>query len=127
VNLEASKQAGSLMASGGTNGGHNRFFQAISAPQIICIGQDAIHLFLKKREIYLRLVNEAHEDLTPATLVSSVDPDLPENAVIVGLFQSSIKDVSEVTDEILMTYLKSTQDTSALLNAEDCLLGSRRR
>jgi hypothetical protein len=76
---------------------------------------------LKKREVYLCLVNEVHEDLKPATLVSWVDPDLLENAVIMGLFPSGIKDVSEVTHEFLMTYLKSTQDTNALLYAEDLL------
>jgi uncharacterized membrane protein YgcG len=99
----------------------NVSFRQLPVPQLISIGQDAIHLFLKKREVYLRLVTEAHVDLKPATLVSSVDPDLLENAVILGLFLSSIKDVSEVTDAILRTFWKSPQDTNSLLNAEDLL------
>jgi hypothetical protein len=81
------------MASGGTSGGHNCFFQGITAPQLISIGPGAIHLFLKNRDVYLRFVIEAHKDRTPATLVSSVDPELLENAGIMGLFPNSIIDV----------------------------------
>jgi hypothetical protein len=63
----------------------NQFFQAIASPQLLSFGQETIHSYLKKREAYLRQVKEAHdENVKPATILSSIDPDLLENAVIMG-------------------------------------------
>jgi hypothetical protein len=63
-----------------------RLFRAITSPQLLSFGQETIHSYLKKREAYLRQVKEAHDDnVKPATVLYSIDPDLLENAVIMGL------------------------------------------
>jgi hypothetical protein len=86
--------------------GTNRFFQAITSPQLLRFGQEAIHSYLKKREAYLRQVKEAHDDnFKPATVLSFIDPDLLENAVIMGLFGENVDSVEKLTDDVVEKYL----------------------
>jgi hypothetical protein len=52
--------------------------------------------------------------------MSTIDADLPENSLILGLFKPVVT-MEALTDDIVMTYLQSTQDKDALLNADDLL------
>jgi hypothetical protein len=82
--------------------GTNRFFQAITSPQLLSFGQETIHSYLKKREAYLRQVKEAHDDnVKPATVLSSIDPDLLKNAAIMGLFGENVDSVEKLTDKVV--------------------------
>jgi hypothetical protein len=67
---------------------HEPVFHAITSPQLLSFGQDTIRSYLMKREAYLRQIKEAHDaNVKPATVLSSsIDPNLLENAVIMGLF-----------------------------------------
>jgi hypothetical protein len=60
-------------------------FQAVQHPELDTLGQVAIRDFLKKRARYLRLVaqnNKADGDnVTPITVVASIDPELLENLI----------------------------------------------
>jgi hypothetical protein len=103
--------------------GTNRFLQAIKSPQLLSFGQEAIHSYLKKREAYLRQVKEAHDDnVKPATVLSSIDPDLLENAVIMGLFGENVDSVEKLTDDVVEKYLTSTQKCDSFLSADKLLV-----
>jgi hypothetical protein len=55
-------------------------FQAVQHPELDALGLVAIRDFLKKRARYLRLVAQINKadgfNVTPITVVASVDPDL---------------------------------------------------
>jgi hypothetical protein len=104
--------------------GTNRFFQAIKSPQLLSFGQEAIHSYLKKREAYLRQVKEAHDyNVKPATVLSSIDPDLLENAVIIGFFGGeNVDSVEKLTDDVVEKYLTSTQKCDSFLRADKLLV-----
>lgn len=106
----------------------NRFLQAITAPQLTSSGEESIHVFLKKCEAYLRQVVESHDDAVQATtLLSSVDPDIVKDGVIMGLFPSAVTKVDDVTDELLKTYLEGTQANNPVLDGDQLLKEIRSR
>jgi hypothetical protein len=103
--------------------GTNRVFQAITSPQLLSFGQETIHAYLKKREAYLRQVKEAHDDnVQPATVLSSIDPDLLENAVIMELFGENVDSVEKLTDDVVEKYLTSTQKCDSFMSADMLLV-----
>jgi hypothetical protein len=60
-------------------------FQAVQNPKLDTLGQVAIRDFLKKRARHLRLVAQNNKadgvNLTPITVVASIDPKLLENLI----------------------------------------------
>jgi hypothetical protein len=58
-------------------------FQTVQHPEIDTLGLLAIHDFLKKPARYLRLVAQNNKadgvNVTPITVVASIDPELLEN------------------------------------------------
>lgn len=81
-------------------------------PKLKKLGRKQIHAFLKDREQYLLRVKDAiasGHNLPIVPLIFSVDHDL-----LLSLFQfkcfPGANEFSQVTDEILMTYLKSKDE-----------------
>jgi hypothetical protein len=60
-------------------------FQAVQHPELDTLGLVAIRNFLKKRARYSRLVAQNNKtdgvNVTPVTLVASIDPELLENLI----------------------------------------------
>jgi hypothetical protein len=50
----------------------------------------------------------------------TIDADLPENSLILGLFKPVVT-MEALTDDIVMTYLQLAQDKDAILSADDFL------
>jgi hypothetical protein len=59
-------------------------------------------------------------DIVAVSITSTIDPDLLENSLIMGLFKPVVT-MDALTDDVVMTYLQSTQDKGALLSADDLL------
>jgi hypothetical protein len=80
----------------------------------------AIRDFLKKRARYLRLVAQNNKadgvNVTPITVVASIDPEFLENLIYMEEFDVEL--VDDWTDESIMEYLKSTQKRSSSVTAE---------
>jgi hypothetical protein len=80
----------------------------------------AIRDFLKKRARYLRLVTQNIKadgvNVTPITVVASIDPELLENLIDMGDIDA--ESVHACTDESVMHYLEPTQERSASVTAE---------
>jgi hypothetical protein len=95
-------------------------FQAVHHPELDTLGLVAIRDFLKKRARYLRLVAQNNKadgvNVTPITLVASIDPELLEN--LIYMEEINAKSVNNYTDESVMEYLESTQERSASVTAE---------
>jgi hypothetical protein len=109
-------------SAGSTRMAGTHLFQMVAHPELSKLGQVAIRDFLKMRARYLLLVKENNKaegvNITPTTVVASLDPDLLENLACMG----KIKDAEcaeDCTDENIMSYLKSTQCKDAALTAED--------
>jgi hypothetical protein len=76
-------------------------FQAIQHPELDTLGQVAIRDFLKKRARYLRLVAQNNKadgvNVTPITVVASIDPELLEN--LIDMEEIEAESVDNCTDE----------------------------
>jgi hypothetical protein len=79
-------------------------FQAVQHPELDTLGLVAICDFLKKRARYLWLVNQINKadgvNITPITVVASIDPELLEN--LVDMEKIDEDSVDDCTDEKVM-------------------------
>jgi hypothetical protein len=95
-------------------------FQAVQHPELDTFGQVAIRDFLKKRSRYLRLVAQNNKadgvNVTPITVVASIDPELLEN--LIDMEKIDADSVDDCTDERVMEFLESTQERDASVTAE---------
>jgi hypothetical protein len=95
-------------------------FQADQHPELYTLGIVDICAFLKKRARYLRLVSQNNKgdgvNVTPITVVASIDPELLEN--FIDMEETDAESVDDCTDESVMEYLESTQEISAFVTAE---------
>jgi hypothetical protein len=95
-------------------------FQAVKHPELDTLGLVAIRDFLKKRARYLRLVAQNNKadgvNVTPITVVASIDPDLLENLIDIGEIDAN--SVDDCTDESVMEFLESTQERDASVTDE---------
>jgi hypothetical protein len=84
------------------------------------LGLVAIRDFLKKRARYLRLVAQNNKadgvNITPITVVASIDPELLEN--LKDLEEIDAESIDDSTDEDVMENLEPTQERSASVAAE---------
>jgi hypothetical protein len=87
-------------------------FQAVQHPELDTLGQVAIRDFMKKRARYLRLVAQNNKadgvNVTPITVVASIDPELLEN--LIDMEKIDADSVDDCTDESVMEFLESTQE-----------------
>jgi hypothetical protein len=76
-------------------------FQAVHYSELDTLGQVAIRDFLKKRARYLRLVAQNNNvngiNVTPITVVASIDPELLEN--LINMEKIDADSVDDCTDE----------------------------
>jgi hypothetical protein len=95
-------------------------FQAVQHPELDTLGQVAIRDFLKKRARNLRLVAQKNKadgvNVTPITVVASIDPELHEN--LIDMEKIDADSVDDCTDESVMEFLESTQERDASATAE---------
>jgi hypothetical protein len=95
-------------------------FQPVQQPELDALGQVAIRDFLKKRARYLRLVAQNNKadgvNVTPITVVASIDPELLEN--LIGMEKINADSVDDCIDENVMEFLESTQERDASITAE---------
>jgi hypothetical protein len=95
-------------------------FQAVQHPELDTLGLVANLNFLKKRARYLRLVAQNNKadgvNVTPITVVASIDPELLENLIEMGKIDAN--SVDDCTDESLMESLESTHECDASVTAE---------
>jgi hypothetical protein len=95
-------------------------FQAVQHPELDTLGQEDIRDFMKKRARYLWLVAQNNKadgvNVTPITVVASIDPELLEN--LIDMEEIDAESVDDCTDECVMEYLDSTQQRSASVTAE---------
>jgi hypothetical protein len=95
-------------------------FQAVHHPELDTLGLVAIRDFLKKRARYLRLVAQNNKadgvNVTPITVVASIDPELFEN--LTDMEEIDANSVDDSTDESVMEFLESTQEHDASVTAE---------
>jgi hypothetical protein len=95
-------------------------FKAVQHPELDTLGLVAIRDFLKKRASYLRLVAQNNKavgvNVTPITVVASIDPELLEN--LIDMEEIDAESADDCTDESVMEYLESTQERSASVTAE---------
>jgi hypothetical protein len=101
-----------------TAGAH--MFQAVQHPELDTLGLVAIRDFLKKRSRYQRLVAQNNKaggvNVTPITVVASIDPKLLEN--LTDMEKIDADSVDDCTDESVMKFLESTQERDASVTAE---------
>jgi hypothetical protein len=85
-------------------------FQAVQNPELDTLGLVAIRDFLKKRARYLWLVAQNNKadgfNLTPITVMSSIDPELLEN--LIDMEKIDADSVDDCTDEFVREFLEST-------------------
>jgi hypothetical protein len=95
-------------------------FQSVQHPELDTLGLVAISDFLKKRARYLRLGAQNNKsdgiNVTPITVVDSIDPELLEN--LIDMEEIDTESVDDCTHESVMEYLESTQVRSAAVTAE---------
>jgi hypothetical protein len=95
-------------------------FQAVQHLEFDTLGQVAIRDFLKKRARYLRLVAQNNKadsvNVTPITVVASIDPQLLEN--LIDMEKIDADSMDDCTDESVMEFLESTQERDASVTAE---------
>jgi hypothetical protein len=95
-------------------------FQAIQHPNLDTLGLVAIRDFLKKRARYLRLVAQKNKsdgvNVTPITVVASIDPELLEN--LTDMREIDTESVDDCTDDSIMDFLESTKERDAPVTAE---------
>jgi hypothetical protein len=106
--------------SGATRMAGAHMFQAVQHPELDTLGLVAIRDFLKKRACYLRLVSQNNKvdgvNVTPITLVASIDPEFLEN--LIDMEKIDADSVDDCTDESMMEFLESTQERDASVTAE---------
>jgi hypothetical protein len=94
--------------------------QAIQHPEFITLCLVAICDFLKERASYLRLVAQNNKadavNVTPITVVASVDTKLLEN--LIDMEEIYADSVDDCTDESEIEFLESTQERDASVKAE---------
>jgi hypothetical protein len=94
--------------------------QAVQHPELDTLGLVAVCDFLKKRARYLRLVAQNNKsdgvNVTPITVVASIDPELQEN--LIDMEKIDADSVDDCTDESVMEFLESTQERDASVTAE---------
>jgi hypothetical protein len=95
-------------------------FQPVQHPELDTLGQVAIRDFLKKRARYLQLVAQNNKadgvNVTPITVLASIDPELLENLIDVEKIDAN--SVDDCTDESVMEFFESTQERDASVTAE---------
>jgi hypothetical protein len=95
-------------------------FQVVQHSKLDTLGLVAIRDFLKKRARYLRLMAQNNKadgvNVTPITVVASIDPELLEN--LIDMEEIYAESVDDCTDESVMEYLDSTHERSASVTAE---------
>jgi hypothetical protein len=95
-------------------------FQAVQHPEVDTLGIVAIRNFLKKRARYLRLLAQNNKadgvNVTPITVVASIDPELVEN--LIDMEEIDAESVDDCTNESVMEYLESTQERSVSVTVE---------
>jgi hypothetical protein len=95
-------------------------FQAEQLSELDTLGLVAIREFLKKRARYLRLVAQNNKadgvNVTPITVVSSIDPELLEN--IIDMQNIDADSVDDCIDESVTKFFESTQEHDASVTAE---------
>jgi hypothetical protein len=106
--------------SGATRMAGAPMVQAVQHPELDTLGQVAIRDFLKKRARYLRLVAQNNEadgvNVTPITVVASIDPELLENHIVMEKIDAYSLD--DCTNESVMEFLDSIQERDASVTAE---------
>jgi hypothetical protein len=95
-------------------------FKAVQHPELDTLGLVAIRDVLKKRARYLRLVLQNNKadgvNVTPITVVASIDPELLEN--LIDMEEIDAESVEDCTDESVMGFIESTQERDASVTAE---------
>jgi hypothetical protein len=95
-------------------------FQAVQHPELDSLGLVAICDFLKKRARYLRLMAQNSKadgvNVTPITVVASIDPELLEHHIDVE--EIDAESVDDCTDESVINILESIQKCDASVTAE---------
>jgi hypothetical protein len=95
-------------------------FQAVQHPELDTLGLVVILVFLKKRARYLRLMAQTNKadgvNVTPITVVASIDPELLENLIVMEKINAD--SVDECTDESVIEFLESTEERNAFVTAE---------
>jgi hypothetical protein len=93
--------------------------QAVQHPELDTLGQVAIRDFLKKRVRFLRLVAQNKRtngvNVTPITVVASIDPELPEDLIDMENIDADSIDVDDCTNESVINYLKKRKSEMRLL------------
>jgi hypothetical protein len=106
--------------SGATRMAGAHVFQAVQHPELDTLGLVAIRDFLRKRARCLRLVAQNNKadgvNVTPITVVASIDPELLEN--LIDMQKIDANSVDDCTDEIVMEFLESTQERDTSVTAE---------
>jgi hypothetical protein len=94
--------------------------QEAQHPELDTLGLVAFRDFLKKRARYLRLVAQNNKadgvNVTPITVVLSIDPELLEN--LIDMEEINAESIDDCTDESVVEYLTSMQERSASVTAE---------
>jgi hypothetical protein len=94
--------------------------QAVQHPELDTLGLVAIRDLLKKRARYLRLVAQNNKadgvNVTPITVVASIDPELLEN--LIYMEEIDAESVDDCTYESVMEFLETTQERDASVTAE---------
>jgi hypothetical protein len=98
--------------SGATRIAGAHMFQAVQHPELDTLGLVAIRDFMKKRARYLWLVAQKNMadgvNVTPITVVASIDPELLEN--LIDMEEIYADSVDDCADESVMEFLDFTQE-----------------
>ena len=81
-------------------------------PELKTLGSKAIHTFLRERERYLRLANEAAAQGSrhqPVSLVASVKFELLKALISLDTFEG-VRDISSLTDVTLQVWLSEKDE-----------------
>jgi hypothetical protein len=108
------------MDMGATRMAGAHMFQAVQHSELDTLGLVAIRDLLKKRARYLRLVAQNNKadgvNVTPITVVASIDPELLEN--LIDMEEIDTNSVDDCIDESVMEFLESTHERDATVTAE---------
>jgi hypothetical protein len=106
--------------SGATRMASAHMFQAGQDPELDTLGLIPIRDYLNRRARYLRLVAQNNKadgvNVTPITVVASIDPELLEN--LIDMEEIDANSVDDCIDESVMEFLESTQERDAPVTAE---------
>jgi hypothetical protein len=97
-------------------------FQPVVHPELTRVGQAPIQVFLQARDRYLLIIQEANKtagvQMTPTTVMASMDPDLLLNLIDLGEIQG-VSSLANCNDDAVIKHLQGTQDQNPQLTAED--------